>query len=53
LPALALARVDGKSPVEYLTQPWQIERVRTLARSALITRAMNLDDINRQWSTAS
>jgi len=53
LPALALARVDGKSPVEYLSADWQIERVRTLSRSALIAATMSLDDINRQWSIAS
>ena len=29
LPALLLARVDGKSPVEYLVHDWQRERVRS------------------------
>lgn len=28
LPALLLARVDGKSPVEYLVRDWQLNRVR-------------------------
>lgn len=35
LPALMLARIDGKSPVEYLTEPWQQAAVRGFARRLL------------------
>ncbi|MFZ0487924.1 MAG: phosphotransferase [Arenicellales bacterium] len=37
LPALFLARVDGKSPVEYITQEWDRDKIRRCA-SGLITR---------------
>jgi hypothetical protein len=37
LPGLFLARVDGKSPVEYLTDEHDKNRVRRVAR-ALLTR---------------
>ncbi len=37
LPGLFLARVDGKSPVEYLTEEYDKNRVRRMAR-ALLTR---------------
>src|SRR5204863_8996856 len=37
LPALMLARIDGKSPVEYLTEPAAKDRVRTFA-TTLLTR---------------
>ncbi len=50
LPALSLARVDGKSPVEYLTERWQLERVRSLSREALLTPSKSLAGINQQWS---
>jgi aminoglycoside phosphotransferase (APT) family kinase protein len=36
LPALLLARVDGKSPVEYLTTPAQLDVVRQIAVEALL-----------------
>lgn len=42
LPALMLGRVDGKSPVEYLTASEQ-ETVRQIARRNVITPARNLD----------
>ncbi|HUQ69931.1 MAG TPA: phosphotransferase, partial [Planctomycetaceae bacterium] len=31
-----LARIDGKSPVDYLTEPWQAEFVRIIAREWLV-----------------
>jgi thiamine kinase-like enzyme len=37
LPGLLLARVDGKSPVEYLTADADRERVRAFARANLAT----------------
>jgi aminoglycoside phosphotransferase (APT) family kinase protein len=36
LPALLLARIDGKSPVEYLTTPADRDRVRQFARAELV-----------------
>jgi tRNA A-37 threonylcarbamoyl transferase component Bud32 len=49
LPALMLARVDGKSPVEYLTD----ESARQLARMSAIewihAPCMNLADLARRW----
>jgi aminoglycoside phosphotransferase (APT) family kinase protein len=47
LPALLLARVDGKSPVEYLTEENK-ELVRTVARE-LLPVASTLDEIRRAW----
>jgi aminoglycoside phosphotransferase (APT) family kinase protein len=49
LPALMLARVDGKSPVEYLTD----ENARQLVRKAAIewihTPCIDLADLGRRW----
>jgi aminoglycoside phosphotransferase (APT) family kinase protein len=47
LPALLLARVDGKSPVEYLTEKDK-EAVRTAAR-ALLPVATTLEQVRRAW----
>jgi aminoglycoside phosphotransferase (APT) family kinase protein len=47
LPALLLARVDGKSPVEYLTQDGK-ELVRIVARE-LLGVAATLEQIRRAW----
>jgi aminoglycoside phosphotransferase (APT) family kinase protein len=47
LPALLLARVDGKSPVEYLTEKDR-ELVRTVARE-LLPVATTLEQIRRAW----
>ncbi|NCW24288.1 MAG: aminoglycoside phosphotransferase family protein [Betaproteobacteria bacterium] len=52
LPALALARVDGKSPVEYLTSASQKDLVRRLARKALAAATLCLEDINAQWGAS-
>ena len=45
LPGLLLGRVDGKSPVEYLTQDWQRETVRSVARHYLLAPVEHLHDI--------
>lgn len=45
LGGLMLARVDGKSPVEYLTDPHDRELVRVLAREALLRRAGDCDTV--------
>jgi len=49
LPGLLLARVDGKSPVEYLTQDWQREAVRRVARRFLLRDVPTLAPIARAW----
>jgi aminoglycoside phosphotransferase (APT) family kinase protein len=49
LPALFLARVDGKSPVEYLTQDEQREAVRVVARRLLADPPDRLVDVVKAW----
>ena len=49
LPALLLARVDGKSPVEYIVQETQREIVRRAARSLLADPPSRLADIVLAW----
>ncbi len=51
LPALLLARVDGKSPVEYLREPDK-STVRSIAR-ALIPSAGTLREIREAWRKSS
>lgn len=51
LPALLLARVDGKSPVEYLGDRDK-QRVRSVARELLPT-ASNLEQIREAWQRSS
>ena len=50
LPGLFLARVDGKSPVEYVTDEQDKDRVRRTARSLLIHPVERLGDIRRAWA---
>ncbi len=45
LPALMLARIDGTSPVEYLTRKKEKEFVRELARQAILKPHTKLTDI--------
>jgi tRNA A-37 threonylcarbamoyl transferase component Bud32 len=49
LPALLLARVDGKSPVEYLTDEGLRAIVRRIARSLLADPPIRLQEIARVW----
>lgn len=49
LPGLLLARVDGKSPVEYLTLETQRERVRGVARPLLMQAPLRLADVAAAW----
>ena len=49
LPGLLLARVDGKSPVEYITEEAQRERVRRVARPLLLQPVARLADIAADW----
>jgi aminoglycoside phosphotransferase (APT) family kinase protein len=49
LPGLMLARIDGKSPVEYLTDDRQKDAVRRFARRLLVDPVAGLADIARLW----
>jgi aminoglycoside phosphotransferase (APT) family kinase protein len=50
LPGLFLARVDGKSPVEYITNEADKDRVRRVARALLIAPPRRLDAVRQAWS---
>ncbi len=50
LPGLLLGRVDGKSPVEYLTQEADKARVRAVARHLLTAPVERLDAVRAAWS---
>ena len=52
LPALTLARVDGKSPVEYLTAPADREFVRRTARDLVRAGLTDLAAIADRWRAA-
>ncbi len=49
LPGLMLARIDGKSPVEYLTEAAQQDAVRRSARSLLRDPVTRLGDVASRW----
>jgi tRNA A-37 threonylcarbamoyl transferase component Bud32 len=49
LPGLLLARVDGKSPVEYITQESERDVVRSVARRFLIEPATHLRELTATW----
>ena len=49
LPALLLARVDGKSPVEYVTSDVQRDAVRRTARALLTQPVARLAEVSRAW----
>ena len=50
LPALALARIDGKSPVEYLVgRAFEQDLVRSLARPLIARPAGSLAEVIRAW----
>jgi len=49
LPALLLARVDGKSPVEYLTAPADREFVRRIARALLAAPPPTIAGVLDHW----
>ena len=50
LPGLLLARVDGKSPVEYITDERSKDRVRRISRHLLLQPANRLAAIGAAWS---
>jgi 5-methylthioribose kinase len=49
LPALLLARIDGKSPVEYVREDWQREAVRANAGGWILRPAGTLDRLAAAW----
>jgi fructosamine-3-kinase len=49
LPGLLLARVDGKSPVEYLTAAADKDRVRRVARALLAAPPARLEQVAAAW----
>ncbi len=49
LPGLFLARIDGKSPVEYITEDEDKDRVRRVARTLLRTPPARLKDVAGAW----
>ncbi len=51
LPGLFLARVDGKSPVEYITDPADKDRVRRVARALLADPPAHLATVRDAWAT--
>jgi len=52
LPGLLLARVDGKSPVEYIDDDADRERVRRVARALLLRPVARLSDVANAWRAA-
>jgi fructosamine-3-kinase len=49
LPGLLLARIDGKSPVEYIVDDCQKDRVRHVARALLANPPTRLATIREAW----
>jgi aminoglycoside phosphotransferase (APT) family kinase protein len=50
LPGLLLARVDGKSPVEYLTEEAEKDVVRRTARQLLAEPVGTVADVKQSWA---
>ena len=49
LPGLFLGRIDGKSPVEYITTDVGRDRVRRVARALLLEPVRRLKDVRNAW----
>jgi len=49
LPGLMLARIDGKSPVEYIETDSDKDRVRKFARKYLLEPTDSLEDLSASW----
>jgi aminoglycoside phosphotransferase (APT) family kinase protein len=49
LPGLFLGRVDGKSPVEYITREEERDRVRRVARALLAQPPRDLAEVREAW----
>lgn len=50
LSALLLARIDGKSPVEYITVEADKDRVRAVAKSLILDAPSTLSDVSAAWA---
>jgi Ser/Thr protein kinase RdoA (MazF antagonist) len=50
LPGLLLARVDGKSPVEYITEDHQRQQVRRVASALLLKPTTLLQEVAQAWA---
>jgi tRNA A-37 threonylcarbamoyl transferase component Bud32 len=50
LPGLLLARVDGKSPVEYVTEEQQRDHIRRVASALLLKPESYLQEIAHAWA---
>jgi aminoglycoside phosphotransferase (APT) family kinase protein len=50
LPGLLLGRIDGKSPVEYITAEGQRDRVRRVARALLLDPVDELAAVRAAWA---
>ncbi len=50
LPGLFLARVDGKSPVEYITAEADRDKVRRCARSLLVAAPSRVAEVRAAWN---
>jgi hypothetical protein len=53
LAAFLLARIDGKSPVEYITAERDKAFVRTMAKEFLNDRRKTLDGMLARWTEAA
>ena len=51
LPGLLLARVDGKSPVEYVTGDAPRDAIRSFARAFIAQPPPTLEQLVHAWST--
>ncbi len=50
LPGLLLARIDGKSPVEYITEEADKDRVRRVSRALLAASPNRLESVRGAWA---
>ncbi len=50
LPALFLARVDGKSPVDYVTDEGDKNRVRRVSREFILAPPPRLESVRQRWA---
>jgi len=53
LPGLMLARVDGKSPVEYITEDADRDLVRACAKPLLLGPRTRLAEVAEAWRRAT
>ena len=52
LPALTLARIDGKSPVDYISTEEDKQRVREIARALIVEPRASLGELAEAWRVA-